>query len=64
VLDPADLSRLDPAAFGDLFLSQTESFTGLPQILAQVPHAQDRPACEREAPCKILQGAVIFPNYS
>ena len=44
VLDPADLTRLDATAFGDLFLRQPESFTSLPQILAQIPHAEDRPA--------------------
>jgi hypothetical protein len=60
VLDPADLTRLNAAAFGDLFLRQAESFTGLPQILPEIAHAEDRPACGGEAPCKILQVAVTF----
>jgi hypothetical protein len=66
VLDPADLTRLDAAALGDLFLGQAESFTGLPQILPEVAHAEDRPACGGEAPCKILQVAVVSqstPDY-
>jgi hypothetical protein len=53
---------LDPAALGDLFLRQAQPFAGLPQILAQVPHAQDRPACAGEAPCKILQVPVSSNN--
>lgn len=60
MLDPADLTRLDAAPLGDLFLRQPESFSGLPKVLAQIPHMDNRPGCGSEAPCKILQVALIF----
>lgn len=45
-LDPADLSRLNAAAFGDLFLGQTKFLAGSPEVLAEVAHAVDRPRSE------------------
>ena len=60
MLDPAHLGDLDAAAVGDLLLRQVEAFTRLPQVLAQIPHREDRAACRGKAPCKILQVQVAF----
>lgn len=41
-LDPADLGRVDTAAFGHLLLGQIQLLAGSTQVGSQVAHATDR----------------------
>jgi hypothetical protein len=42
-LDAAHLASLDAAPVRDLFLRQSKSLTGFPQVVAEVAHNRDRP---------------------